>query len=82
MRNAMSVTEAFGEVASNLAQLAPEKVVALRAPESMSSRVAELVAARQSGELTADETTELDQFLALDLFITLAKARARLLLAQ
>ena len=78
----MSVTEAFGEVAGNLARLAPDKIVALRAPESMSLRVAELIDARKNGELTAAETTELDQFLALDLFITLAKARARVLLTQ
>jgi len=78
----MSVAEAFGEVASSLAQSAPEKIVALEAPEPMSARVAELIEARKTGELTLAETTELDQFLALDLFITLAKARARLLLAQ
>lgn len=78
----MNVAEAFGEVASSLAQSAPEKIMALKAPESMSARVAELIEARKVGELTPAETTELDQFLALDLFITLAKARARLLLAQ
>lgn len=74
----MTVTEAFSDVANRIAQVAPDKLVTLQASAPMSARVEELVSARKAGALTPEEATELDQFLALDLFISLAKARARL----
>ncbi len=76
----MTITEAFGDVAGGLAQLAPEKIINLQAPASMSERVEELVWLRKDNRITTDEATELERFLALDLFISLAKAQARLLL--
>ena len=76
----MSVAEAFGDIASSLAQLAPDKISVLKAPVSMSVRVEELVNRKKDGLITLEETTELERFLALDLFISLAKARARVLL--
>lgn len=78
---AMSVAEAFGDVAGSLAQLAPDKVIALKAPQRMSERVEELVGRKKDGIITVDEAIELERFLALDLFISLTKARARLLLS-
>lgn len=78
----MSVSEAFGEVANNLAQVAPEQIVALKAPSAMSARVEELVNSKKEGHISPDEVTELERFLALDLFISLAKARARMMLAK
>lgn len=77
----MNVIEAFGDVANNLAEMAPEKIVALKAPRALSERVEELASRKKDGTITSDETTELEQFLALDLFISLAKAHARTLLA-
>lgn len=77
----MSVAEAFGDVASSFAQMAPEKIITLKAPASMSERVEQLVMRKKEGLITLDETAELERFLALDLFISLTKARARLLLA-
>lgn len=77
----MNVVEAFGDVANRLAEMAPEKIVALQAPRALSERVEELSFRKKEGTITPDEATELEQFLALDLFISLAKARARRLLA-
>lgn len=76
----MSVAEAFGDVANSLAQMAPDKISTLKAPASMSARVEELANRKKDGIITPDETSELDRFLALDLFISLIKARARVLL--
>ena len=76
----MSVAEAFGSVAIDLARLAPEKIIGLQAPASMSERVEELINQRKDSGLTAEETAELERFLALDMFISLTKARARILL--
>ncbi len=47
----------------------------------MSERVDVLVSKKKERAITVEETLELERFLALDLFISLAKARARLLLA-
>jgi hypothetical protein len=78
----MTVTEAFGDVATHLAQLAPDKIATLKASPQLSARLEALISRKKDGAITLDETTELEQFLALDLFISLAKARARLLLAE
>ena len=76
----MSVAEAFGNVANELAQGDPKRIIALTASLAMSARVEELVGRKKAGEITAEEAAELERFLALDLFINLAKARARLVL--
>ena len=52
----------------------------LQAPASMSIRVEQLVNRKKDGLITPEETSELERFLALDLFISLTKARARVLL--
>ena len=76
----MSVSEAFGDVASLIAQMNPEKIVKLKASNVMSERVENLVYRKKNGTITLDETSELERFLALDLFIGLAKARANQLI--
>ena len=78
----MSVTEAFGDVAATLAQMAPDKIVTLKASPRLSTWLETLINRKKDGTISPDELVELDQFLALDLFISLAKARARLLLAE
>jgi GTP-dependent phosphoenolpyruvate carboxykinase len=78
----MTVTEAFGDVAGMIAQMNPEKVVALKASKQMSEQVEKLVVLKKEGTITLEQSTELERFLALDLFISLAKARARTLMAQ
>ena len=76
----MTVTEAFGNLADVLADMHPQKIAALKSSPAMSARVAELIAAKKNGVLTAAENAELERFLGLDLFISLAKARAHKLL--
>lgn len=72
----MSVTEAFGDVANIVAQMAPEKIAALKAPKSMSDRVEYLIHLKKNSIISVEESAELERFLGLDLFIGLAKARA------
>lgn len=78
----MSVTEAFGDIASLIAQMAPEKVINLKASSAMSAQVEALISKKKEGNITPDESAELERFLGLDIFISLAKARARLILHQ
>lgn len=77
----MTVSEAFGDTADLIAHMAPEKVLALKASPQISERVEELVQRKKNQLITPDESSELERFLALDLFIGLAKARARSLVA-
>ncbi|MCY7330953.1 MAG: hypothetical protein LH618_20535 [Saprospiraceae bacterium] len=77
----MTVTQAFDGVAEMLAQLDPAKIVVLQASVEMSRQVEILVNKKKAGSITLEETLELERYLALDLLIGLAKARARRLLA-
>jgi uncharacterized protein YnzC (UPF0291/DUF896 family) len=49
----------------------------LRPTEAEKARVAELVHREKTGELTAEETSELDGYLRLEHTMRLAKARSR-----
>lgn len=76
----MTVSEAFGDVAEILARLNPAQILKLRASEAMAERVEALVEKKKEGELTWEESIELERYLALDLLIGLAKARAHRLI--
>lgn len=78
----MNVAETFGDVATMLAQMAPEKIVNLKASTTMSEEVERLIELKKEGTISLEQATELERYLALDLFISLTKARARLLLAK
>ena len=78
----MSVSEAFGDVANLIAQMAPEKIIALKASPQMSDEVVRLVTLKKEGTISFEQTSELERFLALDLFISLTKARARALITK
>lgn len=73
----MTVSEAFGDVANVIAQMAPDKIVSLKASKQMSDEVERLIVLKKEGIISFEETSELERFLALDLFISLTKARAR-----
>ena len=77
----MSVIEAFGDIAGVLAQMAPEKVIAMRAPQDLGERVEVLTEKKKQGSLSEDEAIELERYLSLDLLMSLAKARAKAILA-
>jgi hypothetical protein len=77
----MTVAEAFGDVAEIIARLDPVTIAALKAPKAMNDRVSELVHKKKEGQITPEENAELERFLALDIFIGLAKAHSREFLA-
>lgn len=78
----MSVAEAFGDIADVIAKIAPSKIIELRPSSSMQERVNELIQKKKNAQISGEESTELERYLSLDLFITLAKARARVLLSK
>jgi CBS domain containing-hemolysin-like protein len=79
---AMSVVEIFSDIAELIARMNPQQVIRLKAPQQMSDRVDELMDKKKEGLLTSEEASELERFLALDLFISLTKASAQILLAK
>ena len=76
----MSITEVFSDIAEVIARMNPHEVVGLKAPQLMSDRVEQLIKKKKDGVISLEEASELERFLALDLFISLTKARARMLL--
>lgn len=73
----MTVAEAYSEVAERLAKVNPLEISNLPSLESMSERVQELVYKKKDGDITDDESVELERYLSLDLLISLAKAKAK-----
>jgi uncharacterized protein YnzC (UPF0291/DUF896 family) len=55
----------------------PDTFTALRPPKPTRARVADLVSREKSSGLTAEEKSELDDYLRLEHIMRLAKARAR-----
>lgn len=78
----MSIAEVFSDIAEVIARMNPQEVVGLKAPQQMSDRVEQLINKKKEGAISLEESSELERFLALDLFISLTKARARMLLVQ
>ena len=78
----MTVSEAFGGIADLIANMAPEKIVALKAPKNMSKRVEMLINRKKDGIISTEETLELECFFGLEMLISNAKVRARLTLSQ
>jgi uncharacterized protein (DUF2235 family) len=77
----MTITQAFDGVAEMLAQLDPSKVIQLHASSDMSKRVEDLIYMKKSGTINIEETLELERYLALNMLISMAKARAQCILA-
>jgi len=55
----------------------PESVLAFRPSEAATQRVAELVERSKDGSISAEERSELEDYLQLEHIMVLAKARAR-----
>ncbi|MFN0213932.1 MAG: hypothetical protein ACKVT2_06720 [Saprospiraceae bacterium] len=75
------MTIGVGDIADSIAMLNPSQLLNLKASKAMSDRVEELVFKKKDGIISEEEASELERYLAIDLLIALAKARARILLA-
>ena len=75
------MTIGVGDIADSIAMLNPSQLLNLKASKAMSERVEELVFKKKDGIISEEEASELERYLAIDLLIALAKARARILLA-
>jgi hypothetical protein len=60
----------------------PEEIVNFHPSLEAQDRVAELVERERESQLTADEAAELSHFLELEHILRMAKAKARLILAD
>ncbi len=77
----MTVAERIGDIADSIAMLNPSQLLNIKASEALSERVEDLVYKKKDGTLSQEESTELEKYLAIELLLSLAKARARILLA-
>lgn len=77
----MTAIPAYDEVAAMLANLDPSKIINLKPSESSIQRLTDLLEKNREGDLTTNESYELERMLALDHLIALAKAHARIKLA-
>ncbi len=71
----------YDEVATFMASMNPEKVVAFKPSEEHQDRLDFLLDKQTESELTPEEKSELEHYLMLNRIIGLAKARALMLLA-
>jgi hypothetical protein len=73
----MIAVTAYDEVINFIATgTSPEKVIAFRPSTQMQSRVSALMLKEKTGQLTADEKAELDNYMVIEHLMRMAKARA------
>ncbi len=70
------------QIAAFLADAMPEKILSFKFAPSIQRRIELLVTKKKEGLITLEEREELQQYLAYDLLIGLAKARASSLLSR
>lgn len=70
----------YEDLAELIANMAPEKVVALKASPSQQQRLEDLLEKSRENGLSEDEKLEVERVLLLNRVISLAKIRARRLL--
>ena len=74
----MSAAKSYEEIIDFIAAgTTPEAVVAFRPSDSVQQRVAQLVERSRSGSASAEEQSELEDYLQLEHIMIMAKARAR-----
>jgi hypothetical protein len=74
----MSATKSYDEIIDFIAAgTTPETVVAFRPSDGAQERVADLVERSHNGSISAEEQSELDDYLQLEHIMIMAKARAR-----
>ncbi len=81
MTNALAARP-FDDLINLLVETAPEKVLEFRASEKTVKRLYDLIEKEKEGNLSLEEKTELEKYLLEEDFIIIAKARARLQIAQ
>ena len=74
----MSIPKSYDEIVDFFAAgTTPDAVVAFRPSDEATRRVAELIAKSKDETISAEEQSELDDYLQLEHILILAKARAR-----
>jgi hypothetical protein len=77
------MTRAYEEIIDFIAAgTTPQRVIAFQPSEEVKVRVADLIHREKSNGLSAEESSELNQYLQLEHLMRLAKARARAHLAD
>ena len=72
----MTIYSVYDEIAELLAQLAPAKILALKASSEMQERLELLIEKSKEGLLTSREKDELDHYIVLERLVRLSKIRA------
>jgi len=72
----MTIYSIYDEIAELLAQLAPAKMLALKASGEMQERLEFLIEKSKAGHLTVREKDELDHYIVLERLVRLAKIRS------
>lgn len=78
----MVVQTAYDQIADFIASMNPARVLELRAPDEMRQRLEDLIEKEKETGLSKTEKDELDHCLVLERLVRLAKAHARIRLAQ
>jgi hypothetical protein len=74
----MSVAKSYEEIIDFIAAgTTPEAVVAFRPSDSVQQRVSELIERSRAGAISAEEQSELEDYLQLEHIMIMAKAQAR-----
>jgi hypothetical protein len=76
-KSIMILTTAYDEIIDFIATgTTPEKVISFRSSEKAQTRVSLLLFKEKNTTLTSDEKTELDNYIAIEHLMRMAKARA------
>lgn len=59
----------------------PEQIIAFKVPEVLQKRALELLERNRQDRMTVDERAEMENFMEIEHFLTILKAKARLKLA-
>lgn len=78
----MTASRPFEDLIEFLAKMAPEDVMAFRASEATVRRVQMLIEKEKQGSISPEEKAELERYLIQEDLMIIAKARAKMRLAQ
>jgi hypothetical protein len=74
----MTLSPAYEEIIDFIASgTTPDGIISFRPSEAVKERVAELIRREKLGQLSDEETAELNQYTQLEHIMRLAKAKAR-----